>query len=104
VLVRLVSQPSSGFAPEQWAKPETQALGGTKQAPERHSMPVAPPLTFGRLAQLCPHSPQFEGSLWMSTHLVPQRFGVGVVQLEAQEGGLVVRVHSAVGATHVLPH
>lgn len=104
MFVRLVSQPSSGFAPGQWAKPETQALGGTKQAPERHSTPVAPALTFGRVVQLCPHSPQFDGSLWISTHLVPQRVGVGVVQLEAHEGGFVVVVHNAVGATHVLPH
>lgn len=33
--VRLASQPSSG-CDEQWAKPETQALAGTEQTPERH--------------------------------------------------------------------
>lgn len=33
--VRFASQPSSG-CDEQWAKPETQALAGTEQTPDRH--------------------------------------------------------------------
>jgi hypothetical protein len=33
--VRLASQPSSGWA-EQWANPDTHALAGTEQTPDRH--------------------------------------------------------------------
>jgi len=101
--LRLASQPSSGWL-EQCAKPDTHALAGTKQAPERHSIPVAPARTLGSVAQLCPQVPQLERSDWVSTHCDPQRSGAGAAQLEEQAGAPVVVEQSAVGATHCLPH
>jgi hypothetical protein len=61
-LVKSVSQPSSGRA-EQCPVPRSQAAGGMKHAPARHSTPVAAALTLGNVVQSCPQVPQLRGSV-----------------------------------------
>jgi hypothetical protein len=101
-LDRLVSQPRSGL-PAQCANPDTHDVGGIEQTPARH-MTGAPGFTLGRAAQLWPQDPQLSGSDLKSTHLVPQRSGDGLTQLDEHIGAPVVVEHRAVGATHALPH
>ncbi|HVV17704.1 MAG TPA: hypothetical protein VHH90_10900 [Polyangia bacterium] len=49
--------------------------------------------------QSWPQLPQFVGSVLVSTHFEPQRFGVGDVQLDEQVGVPPVVEHNPSGAT-----
>ncbi len=101
-LLRLASQPRSEL-PAQWANPDAQDVGGTEQTPLWHCT-VAPGLTLGSAPQSWPQDPQLAGSDLKSTQRDPHRSGEGATQLDEQAGAPVVVEHSAVGATHVVPH
>lgn len=49
-----------------------------------------------------PQEPQFRGSVRVSVQLVPQRLGVGAMQLDEHVGTPVIDEQSPVGATHRL--
>jgi hypothetical protein len=68
-----------------------------------HATPAAPGFTFASVVQSWLQAPQFVGSDARLTHLVVQRSGVGVVQLDEQVG-VPVAEQSPVGLVHVLPH
>ncbi|HVY37319.1 MAG TPA: hypothetical protein VHM31_05270 [Polyangia bacterium] len=103
-----VSHPSASVAPlEQFAYPAAQADCGTTQPPEPSHVTAAPGFRCGRAVQSCPQVPQFVGSVLVSTHFDPQRFGVGDTQLDAQVGAPVVVEHRPSGAVQLfvqLPH
>jgi hypothetical protein len=81
-----------------------QAAAGTKQTPDRHSMPVAPCLTLGSDEQSCPQDPQFVGSLSKLTQLPLQTSGVGIWQESVHRGPADVLEQNGVGAAHLVSH
>jgi hypothetical protein len=99
---RSASQPSFGLV-EQWPCPGVQALAGPTQAPERHSMPIAPGFTFGRVVQSWPQAPQFFGSDALSTQLALHASGAGATQLETQLAEPLAAAQSPVGAVQECP-
>lgn len=82
-----VSHPSVSTDPvEQFAYPLAHADCGTTQPPDPLQVTAAPALRCGSAVQSCPQLPQLVGSVLVSTHLAPHRFGVGDVQLDEQAG------------------
>src|SRR5206468_9737108 len=107
-VVVAVSHPSvSTEPPEQLAYPAAQADCGTTQPPEPLQVTAAPGFRCGSAVQSWPQVPQFVGSVLVSTHFDPQRFGVGDVQLDEQVGVPVVVEQSPSGDVQLfeqLPH
>jgi hypothetical protein len=61
---------------------------------------MAPDFTFGNALQLCPHAPQFFGSVATLTHAVPQTSGELPLQLGRHFAGCVCVEHSGVVPLH----
>ncbi|HEX3697212.1 MAG TPA: hypothetical protein VH374_17685 [Polyangia bacterium] len=74
-----------------------------KHAPDLHSIPEAPGLTFTKAAQSWPHVPQFLPSVMRSTQVAPQRSVAGAMQLALHPGSATAIEQSGVGPSHFVP-